>query len=106
MASRRYTKRALTSTSASLHACVTVQLNLLDLARSDIDLERAVISNPAVPVLLRNAVMPWGQRNPEPALIVLRALFPVRVKVWTVSPPERSNKAERPSSRVAGTVAG
>jgi hypothetical protein len=41
-----------------LHACVAVPLNLLDLARSYIDLKRAIESNSTLPVFLRNAVMP------------------------------------------------
>jgi len=56
----------------SLHACVAVPLNLLDLARSYIDLKRAIESDSTLPVFLRNAVMPWRQRNPKPALIVRR----------------------------------
>ncbi len=56
----------------SLHACVAVPLDLLDLIRRDIHLERAVESHSTFPVFLQNAVMPWRQRNPKSALIIRR----------------------------------
>ena len=54
----------------SLHARVAAPLNFVDLTRSNIHLKRAVESHSTLPVFLRNAVTPWRQRNPKPALIV------------------------------------
>ena len=56
----------------SLHACVAVPLNLLDLARRYVHLEGAIESNSDFPVFLQNGVMPWRQSNPKSALIVRR----------------------------------
>jgi hypothetical protein len=54
----------------SLHASVAFPFNLLHLAGSYIDLERAIVFNMTLPVLLRNAVMPGRQRDLEPTLII------------------------------------
>lgn len=55
-----------------LHARLAVPLHLFHLAGGDIDLKRSEESDPALPVFFRDAVVPWRQRDPEPALLIRR----------------------------------
>lgn len=57
---------------SSSYTTVAVPLNLFDLPRSYIDLEGAIASDPAFPILRRDDVVTWRHRDPKPALIVSR----------------------------------